>query len=229
MNRTMNRTMTGFVFAGLCATVVPANGQYMFQAYHHRSTVHGDYFSGLADYVQAQGAYNYQTALAYEAYMRAERQRYELSAAAFAANAERIAQRKAAKKAHIDSRREASLARAASRREAAWTWVEDVQLGNWNLPPLLQDPRFRRQVAEIETILQRLSQGTRIVDGESAAELQQRAEELRNSLRQVAKEAPPSKLAAAFKVARLMDSLLEPRVQLRTVAVTGGSQTYANR
>ena len=133
-----------------------ANAQFYgfgWGGYHHRSTAFGDYYSGAADLVYAQGQYLKAEAEAARTWVEASRGQAELDYQVAEWRQAAQEARTQALAAKADYFREKAKRLAADRQLAAQTLARDIQDGLPVWPAVLNRPEYEASVSLIASII----------------------------------------------------------------------------
>ena len=194
--------MNAMLFASLAC---PAAGQ--VQSYHHRSTAYGDATAAEAELHIGLGIRSCSEALAYEAMMRAERQRLD-NRYQFV---EGVYRRKELKRQAIAAKRQANLARiereaAAIAAEAAET-VRAIKAGAAAWPAGLERPECAGAVSRVERILKDWPDGPASSDNAQRRALGAIAAQLRDVIAHGSQDVPFAERIRAMKTVKQLENL----------------------
>lgn len=144
--------MTCLLAAGALVSIA-SNASAQVVAYHHRSTVLGDHLSGYAEVLHADGLNARNRAVAYQRFIRAEREREQLRQerlAAYHYEQEFAAAQIRAKAADNRARQQQQTDQL---RESSERLLRDVKLRRNVWPAALRSDEFAGRMLQIESIL----------------------------------------------------------------------------
>lgn len=154
---------TSAALAALIAVLGASAASAQVVAYHHRSTVAGDFLAGYGEAVLAEGIADRNHAIAYRTYVQADRERAALNYEIIQGRMYLNEQRNEAIRQKIENRRASQAEKSLAQDAAAQQLLVDVQRGVQQWPEALE----RSEFAQSMDLIQRLLQGW-TPDGTSA-------------------------------------------------------------
>lgn len=140
--------------SALIVALAASAGSAQVVAYHHRSTVAGDFLAGYGEAVLAEGIADRNHAIAYRTYIQAERDRAALNYEIIQGRLYLEEQRNEAIREKIEARRASQVEKSLAEDAAAQQLLVDVQRGVHVWPEALQRSEFAQSTALIQRLLE---------------------------------------------------------------------------